>query len=581
METDNQQYLIFLSAIQLSKVVVANAVYRELGCRYRELNYQDTLLGGDQLVIDDKLSQKLACHLENLLGQDFLNDMLFGICDRIEKRQTSEVKLQEGMLAARIPSSSATFEDLELATTYGYEIAGKILQRLNALEAYRNGFQLLEALLGIQTTSTKLLTTEPPLFKHKTTATIPSSFPIVSALEAQTRKDLWKDSDQGAIYSKGAKNNSGNLIEHYVSSPGDITILPWNEAQQIIDKFGLDTAKLHLIFAAHCMNSDEPWNSRFYLKASDIIKYLGWDKRTNLPLGKRLNEVAKLAFILGCLLVKVTWIEGRNKRGGIEASCPVGRMWDVVVEPQGQLNIINGTIDNLNEVIIGIRPGGWTEHFLNKAGKKAREALYQFSWLSGEVLKIDPYHHELALRLALTLTLKNRSHKNGRYQVETLLNDILPRAEINTAKEDRRRGSDLKKRWDKALLLLTSLGWSISYDPETYPSWLQPGSQERNLKGYLDLFFCAIITIHQPEPIPALINSRASPIAPKPTLSIESEVFTASKLLKLRKAKGWSQRELAKYLDVSQTLIQMIERGTRHITPNIAKKLNHLMKTDL
>ncbi|MDJ0733250.1 MAG: helix-turn-helix transcriptional regulator [Nostocaceae cyanobacterium] len=575
-ESEERSFLILESAIKLSQVIVAYSIFKELGYRYSDLDYQDTKKIRNELQIDYELCKNLVKQLNNIFGQDFLNDFLSDIQNRIEKGQASKIKLQPGMLAARIDKNfSANVGDIELATTYGYEIAREVLKILQGLEAYRNGVQLLEALIGIEPIST-----EPQLFKSNSHETIASSSPVVSALEAQTRTDLWKNSEKGAIFIKTAKNNSTNLIEHYVSSPGDITILPWNEAKQIIDKFGLDTAKLHLIFAAYCMNSDKPWNSRFYLKASDIIKYLGWDKRTDLSKGKRLNEVAKLAFVLGCLLVKVTWIEGKNKKGGIEASCPVGRMWDVVIDPKGQLNI-HGKIDNPNEVIISIRPGGWTELFLNKAGQKAREALYQFSWLSAEVLKIDPYHDELALRLALTLTLKNRFHKNGRYQVETLLSDILPQTEINTAKEERQRGSDLKKRWDKALLLLASLGWRISYDPKTYPKWLQPNSQERNPKGYLDVFFSAMITIHQPEFIPALINSRASPIVAEPTLSTKSEVLTGHKLQEWRTAKRWSQRKLAKSLNVSQTLIQMIEQDKRDITPKIATKLNHLMNTDL
>jgi hypothetical protein len=36
------------------------------------------------------------------------------------------------------------------------------------------------------------------------------------------------------------------------------------------------------------------------------------------------------------------------------------------------------------------------ERFLNKAGSKLKEALYQFGYIAQEVLKIDPYHDELA-----------------------------------------------------------------------------------------------------------------------------------------------------------------------------------------
>jgi len=35
---------------------------------------------------------------------------------------------------------------------------------------------------------------------------------------------------------------------------------------------------MHMIFAAHTMNQEKPWESRFSLKASDIVKEIGWDK---------------------------------------------------------------------------------------------------------------------------------------------------------------------------------------------------------------------------------------------------------------------------------------------------------------
>ena len=165
---------------------------------------------------------------------------------------------------------------------------------------------------------------------------IPTFAACASAVSAQLRKDLWSKDNKGfAIFKHQAKGNPKNYIEHYISSPGDIELLPLEQAEQIIDKFGFNTVKLHLIFAAHTMNQDRPWDSKFSLKASDVIKYLGWDKRTDLPVHQKLNEIAKTAFVLDCLLVKSVWIEGRNKKGGIDASTPTGRMWNVVVDPRG------------------------------------------------------------------------------------------------------------------------------------------------------------------------------------------------------------------------------------------------------
>jgi hypothetical protein len=54
---------------------------------------------------------------------------------------------------------------------------------------------------------------------------------------------------------------------------------------------------------------------------------------------------------LDCLLVKTVWIEGRNRKGGINASTPVGRMWNITIVPYGQVNL-SGEIEELLEVQI-------------------------------------------------------------------------------------------------------------------------------------------------------------------------------------------------------------------------------------
>ena len=388
---------------------------------------------------------------------------------------------------------------------------------------------------------------------------IPTFAAFSSASSAQIRKDLWQEDDSGFAYFKHqAKGNPKNYIEHYISNPGDIELLPLEQAEQIIDKFGFNTVKLHLIFAAHTMNQDRPWDSKFSLKASDIIKYLGWDKRTDLPVHQKLSEIAKTAFVLDCLLVKSVWVEGRNKKGGINASTPTGRMWNVVVDPRGEQNS-EGKVQKPEEVYITVQPGLIFHSFLNKAGSKLQKALYQFGYLAKSILRIDPYHDELALRLAIHLAMESRIHISGKYRVETLLKHLLPHAKIDTARSDTRRGYDLKQRWDNALKLLKKLSWQIQFDDGSYPEWLQPGSKTkkpndaRKMKN-IEWLLQARVTIQPPHPIPELLASKAKPKLPsskqkKKVIAVTG--ITSDQIRKGRNAKGWSQRKLAGTLGVS------------------------------
>jgi len=113
------------------------------------------------------------------------------------------------------------------------------------------------------------------------------------------------------------------------------------------------------------------------------------------------NVAIKLHNFLNSLLSQ----EKGRSTNKIDVSCPTGRMWESVVDPRGTADIFSKKVEKPYEIFITIRPGLWTKNFLNRAGAKAREALYQFSYLAQQVLKINPYHDELALRLAIYITV--------------------------------------------------------------------------------------------------------------------------------------------------------------------------------
>ncbi len=410
------------------------------------------------------------------------------------------------------------------------------------------------------------------LFKSQPFEAIPTAALMLSSINSQIKKEeSWQKNEEGvAVSQHRAKGNPQNYIEHYISTPGDITLLPWNEAQQIIDKFGFTSAKLHLILAAYTMEQEKPWESLFTVKGSDLIEKIGWDKRTDLPKYQKLLEIAKTAFALDCLLVKTVWIEGRNRKGGINASTPVGRMWNITIVPYGQVNT-SGKIEEPSEVQIIVQPGTWTKYFLNKAGAESREALYQFGYLAQNVLKIDPYHEEFTLRLAIYLTLDSRVRLDGKYKVEELLEIVLPKTEIDKALSNFRRAYDLKQRWDNALKYLHNLGWQIAFDPETYPEWLRPEYTQKQPRGYFKKLLDAKLTIKPPHPIPELIASKVKPkvqqLQPKAKDTTPEDIrLTGSQVREARIAKGWPQTKLAGFLGVSQKFISLVEQGKRPLS---------------
>src|SRR6478672_7431263 len=531
---------------------------------YRDLKITPQLLGTIEKTFEKYfISDFLEKNAEWILNQ-------LDICERGENLSD----ILPGTIAfhpdASLPKSESRTES-QIISACGYHAADELLQQINIQNL--SAAQLAKIL---ELAPLPIPVTEPPLFKNKSVEALPTAALMASSLRAQIRPDLWYEAASSiAVFQHEAKGNSNNYIEHYISSPGDITLLPWNEAQQIIDKFGFTSAKLHIIFAAHTMKQETPWHSSFTLKASDIVKEMGWDKNHKKTQIEKLLEIANTAFALDCLLVKAVWIEGMNKKGQIIASAPVGRMWNVYIKPQGQLNF-EGKIDNPHEIYITVQPGLWTQDFLNRAGAKSREASYQFGYLSQQVLRIDPYHNEFALRLAIHVTIESRFHASGEYRVLTLLKAILPSPQIDSARSDNRKAYKLKQSWDSALKLLMNLEWQIEFDPETYPDKLQPENKERNPKGYLECWLAAKITILQPEPIPLLISKKTQPNQLKRASAKPLSIAGAS-VRKAREGKGWTQRKLAGWLGVSQSLIAQIERGQRTVSPEIETKLLALL----
>ncbi|BAU16057.1 hypothetical protein LEP3755_66240 (plasmid) [Leptolyngbya sp. NIES-3755] len=432
--------------------------------------------------------------------------------------------------------------------------------------------------------STTKAAKQSELFLNDAIEAIPTGAPFISSIESQLRTDLWADRDGTAVFSKAAKSNPKNYIEHYISSPGDVTMLPWDAAEKIINNFGFNTVKLQLIFAAHAMNQAEPWNDSFTLSGEDVIKNLGWNSRKDIPMSQKLAELAGCAFALDCLLVKVEWNEGKVNRRKTRVTVQTSRMWNIAITATGQKNLLSENLEDLEKLELQVQPGLWTKGFLNRGGAKAREALYQFGYLAQSVLRIDPYHNELALRLALHLTLESRFHTSGQYRVRTLFDSALLgySDKIAQAQSNRHKARDLTNQWNEALKTLMRLGWSIDFD-DRYPECLRPDSALRKPKGYFSLLLESKITIHPPEPIPELLTQgklgkSKTTQADEQLPTLKAALLSGDQVREARKSRGWSQAKLAGFLGISQQLISHIESGRREPTPEVEANIRRLLK---
>jgi DNA-binding XRE family transcriptional regulator len=337
------------------------------------------------------------------------------------------------------------------------------------------------------------------------------------------------------------------------------------------------------------MRQEKPWESKFTLSANDIITELGWDKRTDLKKTQKLKEIAKLAFALGCLTIQATWVEGRGNNK-ISCSVQTSRIWETYIDVQSEQLNLEKKIDESTDVYITIRPGLWTDAFLNRAGCEAKRALYQFGYLAQDILKINPCQDDLALRLGLHLTVESRFHTSGAYKVQTLLEALLPNTVIGEALNNRDKARKLTNRWNYALKVLSELrrAFQIEFDPATYPEELRPHSKIRKPRGYFEQLLAAKITIHPPAPIPELLAVKTQPKQVKPKINsspknvqgptVQTITLTGTQIKNARQAKGWSQGQLAGFLGVSQNLVSLIERDKRSINKKLRNRVGKLLE---
>ena len=221
-------------------------------------------------------------------------------------------------------------------------------------------------------------------------------------------------------------------------------------------------------------------------------------------------------------------------------------------------------------LFIQVKPGAWATSFLNPVAHRANQALYQYSFIDNTIFQIDAYHYDLALRLALYLSIENRINKSGWYRVGNLLKIKYSDQELNQAFNDRKKAYRIRQTWHKSLARLQSLGWQIKASNRTYPNWLRPDwlkstapqPEQKELIHSLAHLLAADVQILQPASIVKKLKSIG-----------RGRQITGEQVRKARKAKGWTQQQLAEAIWVSKTTISHIENGKRRLTAALLQDL--------
>ncbi|WP_190806065.1 hypothetical protein [Leptolyngbya sp. FACHB-261] len=126
-----------------------------------------------------------------------------------------EVRLNKINLEA----ANVTIDELLNASLLAYkssEYQGLKAHIQKNLEELRSRARFLSKELEDLIDTSAVNAKENELFLNKNIERIPTGAPFISSLESQLRKDLWRDQDGVAVFSKISKSNPQNYIEHYI-----------------------------------------------------------------------------------------------------------------------------------------------------------------------------------------------------------------------------------------------------------------------------------------------------------------------------------------------------------------------------
>ena len=404
------------------------------------------------------------------------------------------------------------------------------------------------------------------------------------------------------VFQECLAENSVRLNIAEVDKKSDqITIKLWEEAEEILNRLGPESALLHIYLTACCLRNTRPWKDTFMLDGDTVLKDLGWDRRRRLTHHKKLLKLKNLAFALGSIYQTINWQTVRKHKGKtipVNLSCQ-GLAWKIDFFTETQSRIFPEDTEQILRLAIQVEPGVWAEKFLNQEGYLNGKALNEYGYMSALITKIDPYHDDLAFRIALFLTIENRINTDCDYYVKTLLKLKYPEHILNQC--DKVKAKTIRTNWDSALARLNQLGYKIipfeNYENWLRPEWLQDNNYQpkhNRRRNILSQLLEVKVIIKQPEPIPfklAMVTQKkleyTSPTkslssinktSPKKLASKTSGIITPADIREARQKKGWTQRQLAEFLGVSHTLVGRMEKGERTITPKVKKKLQRLLK---
>ncbi len=450
----------------------------------------------------------------------------------------------------------------------------------------------LQAKKGRCKTADRMLPS-PDLFVNGRSNPFASAIAVWEAcnLLAQRQSLPWNiDSDGKLYYERQVNGGRGTMTFRLMSDlASDAVGLDSATAQAELAGWDVRAASLHLIYAAHAVALERPWEQEFIISDCQIEAYLGLEKRKDLSKLAKLTLIKELAQQPCQLQLDMNWgQQGRIHGFSLEQS----RLWHLL-EIQHHFQEDDLGCKHLTGLTFRVKAGAWAKYFLNQRGAKESTAFYQYSSLPKSLLPTVTslwQQHEGACRMLLWLLFKTKMGHEQRLTIPTLMRIAYGAAKLSQAATQREERKRLLRSFESDLEVLHHYGLKPIFDPVTYPSeiqplwarladipddaeaalefWISDGSSGNRLTDaaprdkWNRLMQARFLCFELPEGW----ESQASQASPKkrrsPQRSTQKRTsFSAQQIVAARKRLKLSQRELAMHVGKSQSWVRDIESG--------------------
>jgi DNA-binding transcriptional regulator YiaG len=381
----------------------------------------------------------------------------------------------------------------------------------------------------------------------------------------------------------------GIYLEHYLTRPQDLAVLPWELLTQLKQNFGLAVVQLQILWVAHAMMQPHPQSSTFTLKISDIREQLDW------PVDQETDPPDPLELIMQTRDLKISSIWMTDPRTSqVEAFSLNGSPWEVLIDLRGNLDWTTGQLSDPEQVYVTIRPGLWVNRLLELGGVPVGHGFRTLGSLALTLLRQGYCKEPLVLSLLIYLmfreALLHDPNQRPAESVRDLLTAALPYPSNTAWTIPSESTLTLLKVWHHALDALLALGWTPSDGNRPYrygdfygpscPEWLLHSSPKP--ENWVEQWLALPIRINPPlkagmgtslRQNPSQISSESS----KSSVRLRFDRLTGAEVRSARKALRLTQSQLADSLHVHQSLIAKIESGRRSVSDDLEQSLRKVL----